>query len=81
MSGGHYDYRYSIMRNLAQDMADEVTDSDEAVAAAKAYCIRELFRVAELARAIEWYMSGDTGFESVYAAHVAAVTATKEVGP
>ena len=68
MSGGHYDYAYSRVSDLAAQIADDASgEPDEAVRNAMDYCASQLEALSELARAIEWYMSGDYGPEQVIA--------------
>lgn len=73
MSGGHYDYRTLQVRHLADDMADDAAkESDPKAAGDIAYCAAELKRLADLARAVEWYLSGDYGPEELRAEAVKA---------
>jgi pilus assembly protein TadC len=68
MSGGHYDYRYMRVRELSAEIAQDANgEADEAVRNAMDYCASQLEALSGLARAIEWYMSGDYGPESVIA--------------
>lgn len=68
MSGGHYEYRYMQVRVLSNEIArDANCTEDEAVRNAMDYCASQLESLSELARAIEWYMSGDYGPEEVIA--------------
>lgn len=68
MSGGHYDYLSLQLGHLADDIADDANkEQDEAVRNAMDYCAAQLRAMGALARAIEWYMSGDYGPEQVLA--------------
>lgn len=67
MSGGHYDYGYAVVSHLGADIATdgELRPHDPGVGEAMQYCGNALRALAELAHAIEWYMSGDSGPERV----------------
>ena len=80
MSGGHYNYLYSQVSNLADNiLADcvgreiESTDSygfkvkalEPDILAHMKFIANELQVLADAARDIEWYMSGDYGEDTL----------------
>ncbi len=84
MSGGHFQYKSrepgkladAIEEDLDRLAAEEKPEPPE-IEAAMRYCVAQLRSVGELARAIEWYMSGDSGPESVLDEHRRMVDAAK----
>jgi hypothetical protein len=79
MSGGHYDYRYGQVRDLADaiygdvqkhskaftdDYGETVTAFPQPVLDAMRRCAAALEGAAEAARDVEWLMSGDYGKDS-----------------
>ena len=80
MSGGHYDYAFGRVRDLADeiyrdveklsvsrtnDWGETLEPPPEAVLDAMRRCAAALEVVAEAARDVEWYMSGDHGDETL----------------
>ena len=80
MSGGHYDYGYSHITQLADNIErsfiqdgvqhdyDYLGDANiyqkEAILREVRSLIKDLNAVAKRAKELEWYMSGDTGPET-----------------
>lgn len=66
MSGGAYNYRSLQLGHLADEIEDDIeTTADASVAEAMRHCVLQLRVLGELARSIEWYVSGDYGPEQV----------------
>lgn len=72
MSGGYYTYAYFKIRELAENIQedlekekkeDEDNNLSEEVKAGMSKLILELDDVADKVKALEWFMSGDTGEE------------------
>ena len=69
MSGGYYTYAYFTLRELAENIQEDLEKEDkdsnlsEEVKAGMSKLILELDDVADKAKALEWFMSGDTGEE------------------
>ena len=66
MSGGAYDYCYSRVEQLGEDILEHINDGEyyeeDAEAKAKVKEIAEqLIKLSKLAKAVEWWASGDTG--------------------
>ena len=75
MSGGHYDYKYHYLNDLADEIANDLDSGsmyENTNTAEDRLWIREevhdlidqLRDCAKRAKELEWYMSGDTGIES-----------------
>ena len=70
MSGGHYDYAYSRVRDLAESIREDVTKHSVPpaypipVREAMSRCRLALEDAADAARDVEWFMSGDDGEET-----------------
>lgn len=62
MSGGTYDYAYSKVISMAEDM-QIVGDVNEIISPTRVWFIHHLHLVAEAMRAVEWEDSGDTSSE------------------
>lgn len=64
MSGGHYNYTYFRIMELAEDIQRDAEDEDQTLSeemrAKMLEMAAELTRTAAKAKALEWYMSGDT---------------------
>ena len=84
MSGGHYDYDSSKLSYLAERIAGDAVDRSVAMRDSYGYdrpalepeallalsdCADALKALAPLAHAVEWFMSGDYGIESLVHAH------------
>lgn len=72
MSGGHYDYAYIGFQEFSRSVNDDLKgknerpgETDPRVLPSMNALVNDCAAIAELARALEWYMSGDTGEESV----------------
>lgn len=72
MSGGHYDYAYIGFQEFSRSVNDGLQgkndrprETDPRVLPAMNALVNDCAAIAELARALEWYMSGDTGEGSV----------------
>ena len=71
MSGGHYEYAYWRMVELAERIERDLAADGEAIpglskdmrGAMKRLC-KQLRQVSKRARALEWFMSGDTTEQS-----------------
>jgi len=68
MSGGHFNYAYSTMRNFVEDLKDEIKENDRRAYPYSDETISLLKRIkwivgiaAYLARKTEWLYSGDIG--------------------
>jgi hypothetical protein len=75
MSGGHYNYKYQILNDLADEIEADLNSGeiynncndnrDKAwIKAEVINLIKDLREDAKRAYELEWYMSGDTGIES-----------------
>jgi hypothetical protein len=61
MSGGSYDYKYGQIEYLATEIASRANiERPDDYARRKAFAAW-LYKAAEVAKAIEWHDSGDTG--------------------
>lgn len=73
MSGGHYDYKYCIIANLAEEMQNDIDNNNvpndmgyaenlrpEVIERIQA-CQKLLVEAAFLSKEAEWLLSGDTG--------------------
>ena len=73
MSGGHYNYQYSRVRSLADDILQDVDKYKEEpdtlvpddILDAMYRLARNLQALADAAHDIEWYMSGDYGDDTM----------------
>ena len=72
MSGGYYNYTYIGFQEFSRSVNDDLQgkkdrprEADPRLLPAMNALVNDCAAIAELARALEWYMSGDTGEESV----------------
>lgn len=77
MSGGHYDYAHSIIRQLADDVWHDIDTNDKEdefgyshhvpldLLTKIQYAQRFLAVAAEIAHDLEWFYSGDTGADDL----------------
>jgi hypothetical protein len=79
MSGGHYEYKYHYLDDLADDIERDLVSEKEEYNPFDEYdnetqrvriknevesLLKDLRRCAKRAKELEWYMSGDTGAAS-----------------
>lgn len=84
MSGGHYNYDSHRLLGLAEAIAGDAIDRSIAIKDSYGYdrpalepeallalntCADALKKLAPFAHAVEWFMSGDYGVESLVHAH------------
>ena len=77
MSGSRYRYQYHSLQNLADDIEDDLGEmrgddfyhpspENKQIVKNAEKLIKNLRKLAQEARALEWYRSGDYGVESYF---------------
>ena len=68
MSGGHYNYAYFKMTEMAETIQEDLDDEDnhlsDAVRKVMEKFVADLLVVADKAKALEWFMSADDSEET-----------------